>query len=99
LAQAGIDTEHRPPGEPAGCRGSGRILPGVAVDEIGDAFDRGAVERAHVSVDHGRRLTAVLPEFAELLLKFFRLPPVAQLARLRRQRILRWMVEEHGDAG
>ena len=52
-----------------------------------------------MAVDHGRGLPAVLAELSELLLEFRGLPSVPELARLRRQRILRGMVEEHGDAG
>ena len=99
LAEARVHAQHRPPGEPTVRGRPRRVLPGVAVDHVADPIDRGAVEDAHVSVHHGGGLTRLLAEVAQQLLELLRLATVRELAGLRRQRILRRVVEEHGGTG
>ena len=50
-------------------------------------------------VDHGDGLARLLAEVAQQRFELRRLAPVRQLARLRRQRVLRRVVEEHGCTG
>ena len=98
LAGTGVDAEHRPTGEAARLRRTRGVLPGVAIDEVGDALDSRAVEHANVGVHHRSRFSGAIAELAKNALEFPSLALVGELARLRGKRIARRVVEEDDDA-